>query len=72
MTPYYLTPASFNTHCHRCSGTIPKGEPMIFRSAKYERDRRIYCEDCVAELGIEARESKRMAKSRQLTLGGIA
>ena len=45
---------------------------MAFRSAKRERDRRIYCEDCAAELGIKARESKRMAKSRQLTLGGIA
>lgn len=72
MTAFYRTPALAHTRCHRCHGTIPKGEPMAFRSAKYKRDRRIYCEDCAAELGIKARESKRMAKSRQLTLGGIA
>lgn len=71
MTTWYKTPAVAHTRCHRCSDTIPKGEPMAFRSAKHERDRRILCEDCAAELGIEARESKRMAKSRQLTLGGI-
>lgn len=44
---------------------------MAFRSAKYERDRRVLCAGCAEELGIDARESKRMAKSRQLTLGGI-
>lgn len=45
---------------------------MAFHAAKDERDRRVLCEGCTAELGIDARESKRMAKSRQLTLGGIA
>lgn len=68
MTAYYRTPASFNTRCHRCSGTIPKGEPMAFRSAKYERDRRIYCEGCAAELGINAVDSKRMMRARQLEM----
>lgn len=71
MTAYWRTPALAHTRCHRCSGTIPKGEPMAFRSAKYERDRRIYCEDCAAELGIDAVDSKRMLASRQLTLGGV-
>jgi hypothetical protein len=71
MTAYYRTPSIAHTRCHRCSDTIPKGEPMAFRSAKYERDRRIYCEDCAAELGIDAVDSKRMLASRQLTLGGV-
>jgi hypothetical protein len=65
---YYRTPARLTTRCQRCSDTIPKGEPMAFRSAKYERDRRIYCEDCAAELGIDAVDSKRMLAARQLQL----
>lgn len=69
---YYRTPALAHTRCHRCSGTIPKGEPMAFRSkhdkAPYNRYSRILCEDCAAELGIDARESKRMMKARQLEM----
>lgn len=68
MTTWFRTPASFHTRCHRCADTIPKGEPMAFRSAKYERDRRVLCEDCAAELGISTQDSKRMQKSRQLQL----
>lgn len=41
---------------------------MAFRSAKYERDRRVLCEGCAAELGIDTRESKRMRKARQLEM----
>lgn len=41
---------------------------MAFRSARHERDRRIYCEDCAAELGIKAVDSKRMLAARQLQL----
>jgi hypothetical protein len=69
---YYRTPALAHTRCHRCSDTIPKGEPMAFRSAKYERDRRILCEDCAAELGIRAQDSKRMMQARQLQIGEFA
>lgn len=72
MTAWYKTPSLAHTRCHRCADTIPRGDPMAFRSAKYERDRRVLCEGCAAELGIDMRESKRMAKSRQLQLGGIA
>lgn len=43
---------------------------MAFRSAKYERDRRVLCEGCAAELGIRTQDSKRMQKSRQLELIG--
>ncbi len=50
---------------------------MAFRSKHdsaraYNRYSRILCEDCAAELGIDAVDSKRMAKSKQLQLGGIA
>lgn len=65
MTAWYRTPSLTHTRCNRCSDTIPKGEPMAYcRDNLY----RILCEGCAAELGIDARESKRMMKARQLEM----
>lgn len=72
MTAWYKTPSLTHTRCHRCADTIPKEEPMAFRAAKYARDRRVLCEGCAAELGIDARESKRMMQARQLRIGEFA
>lgn len=71
---YFRTPTLAHTCCHRCSGTIPKGEPMAFQKGEWNwvygewRRDHILCEDCAAELGIKAVDSQRMLAARQLQL----
>lgn len=64
---WFRTPALSHTQCQRCSETIHKGEPMAYRHGGKKLSRRV-CEGCATELGIDARESKRMMKARQLEM----
>jgi hypothetical protein len=67
---WWWTPSARNGNCDECGEPIARDERIAFLSAKHEHDRRVVCQLCADALGIsaECRESKRMAKARQLEM----